>query len=72
MQVPTNTGKHDLIAVMGHELQHAMEVRSTPTSRQRGLAALYRLIGLQAQGWIAIDTAAARSIGRRVRAELLE
>jgi hypothetical protein len=73
IQVPSNTGKHDLIAVVGHELQHAMEIAEHPNVQDsEGVASLYKLIGLQAHGVDRYDTAAARSIGRRVRAELLD
>ena len=73
IQVPANTGKHDLIAVVGHELQHAMEIAEHPNVQDsEGVASLYKLIGLQAHGVDRYDTTAARSVGRRVRAELLE
>jgi hypothetical protein len=73
IQVPSNTGKHDLIAVVGHELQHALEIAEHPNVQDsEGVASLYKLIGLQAHGVDRYDTAAARSIGRRVRAELLD
>ena len=73
IQVPANTGKHDLIAVVGHELQHALEIAEHPNVQDSdGVAGLYKLIGLQMHGVDRYDTAAARSIGRRVRAELLE
>jgi hypothetical protein len=73
IQVPANTGKHDLIAVMGHELQHAMEIAEHANVQDsEGVASLYKLIGLQAHGVDRYDTTEARSVGRRVRAELLE
>jgi len=73
IQVPSNTGRHDLIAVVGHELQHALEIAEHPNVQDsEGVASLYKLIGLQAHGIDRYDTSAARSIGRRVRAELLE
>lgn len=30
VQVPANTGKYDVIAVIGHELQHALEIAAHP------------------------------------------
>ena len=73
VQVPTNLGKDDLIAVVGHELQHALEVAAHPNVQSsQDLATLYRLIGLQSPGVERYDTAEARSIGRRVRAELMD
>jgi len=72
VQVHTHLPKDDLIAVIGHELQHALEVAENPSVRSSAdLAVLYRLIGVQGAGADRFDTAAARSIGRRVRAELL-
>ena len=73
IQVPSNTGKNDLIAVIGHELQHAMEIAEHPNVQDsEGVAGLYKLIGLQLSGQDRYDTSAARSVGRRVRAELME
>lgn len=73
MQVHTHAGKDDLIAVVGHELQHAVEVATHPSVQSSGdLAVLYRRIGLPGPGIDRYDTVEARTIGRRVRAELLE
>ena len=73
VQVPTNVAKDDLIAVVGHELQHALEVAAHPNVRDsHGLAMLYRLIGVQGVSSDRYDTAAARNTGRRVRSELLD
>ena len=73
VQVASHTGTHDLIAVIGHELQHAMEIAEHPNVQDsEGVAGLYKLIGLQAPGVERYDTTAARSVGRRVRAELLD
>jgi hypothetical protein len=73
VQVPTNVPKDDLIAVVGHELQHALEVAAHPNvHNSQDLAKLYRLIGIQGASTDRYDTAAARSTGRRVRAELLD
>ncbi len=72
VQVPTHMATADLIAVIGHELQHALEVAENPKVRSsEDLAVLYRRIGLQGASTDRFDTAAARSIGRRVRAELM-
>jgi hypothetical protein len=73
IQVPTKVPKDDLIAVVGHELQHAVEVASHRNVKSSDdLAMLYRRIGIQALGVDRYDTVEARSIGRRVRAELLD
>jgi hypothetical protein len=72
VQVPTSLGKNDLLAVIGHELQHALEVAESPSVvSSQDLAVLYRRIGVQGMSTDRFDTAAARSIGQRVRAELL-
>lgn len=62
---------NELIAIIGHELQHALEVAHSPGVRdERSLAALYRTIGHAAEGSHQYDTAAAREAGRQVRSEL--
>jgi hypothetical protein len=60
--------KH-LIAILGHELQHAREIGDDPSVvDQAGVEALYRRIGdLSVDGF---DSQAARDMGRRVWAEL--
>lgn len=73
VQVATNLAKDDLIAVVGHELQHVLEVAAHPNVQSsQDLAMLYRLIGMHSPANDRYDTAEARSIGRRVRAELLD
>ncbi len=73
VQVDANLPKDDLIAVVGHELQHALEVAAHPkVQSSQDLAMLYRLIGMHSPGIDNYDTTEARSIGRRVRAELLD
>ncbi len=58
-----------IIALLGHELEHATEVAAAPEVRdQRTLEALYRRTGdWSGEGW---DSAAARSVTRIVRDEL--
>ena len=72
VQVPSTLGKNDVLAVIGHELQHALEVAENPSVvSSQDLAVLYRRIGVQGMAIDRFDTAAARTIGQRVRAELL-
>lgn len=60
----------ELIAILGHELQHAVEVAGSPAVVDAaGFARLYRTIGTSL-GDNAFDTAAARSAGEAVLHEL--
>lgn len=61
--------RKQLIALLGHELQHAREIGDDPSVvDQAGVEALYRRIGdLSLDGF---DSQAARDMGRRVWAEL--
>lgn len=60
------TGHVELVAILGHELQHAAEIAAAPWVHDAGtLARLYRRIGLRL-GSNAFDTAAAQ---RPVRAD---
>lgn len=59
------------VALLGHELQHAIEVaQESGVSDQIQLAALYQRIGLRG-GPHVYDTVAAQEIGRVIRRELL-
>ena len=58
------------IAMLGHELQHALEVANAPEVRDaQGLAKLYRRIGWENQK-DKFETAAAQNMGYRVRRQL--
>jgi hypothetical protein len=60
-----------MLAVAGHELQHALEVAQHSEVRDADtLAGLYRRIGSAGSERGLFDTAAARQVGRRVRLEL--
>jgi hypothetical protein len=59
-----------MVALLGHELQHAAEVADAPDVQTAGdFAEFYRRIGLPT-GAGRYDSAAAQSTGRTVRAEL--
>lgn len=65
----------DLLSILGHELQHAVEIADAGVLDQPSLVDLYERIsatqgvnGLVAGRWF--ETAAAIAIGRRVRSEL--
>ena len=69
-QVLSGLGTTEMIAVVAHELQHAIEVAAHHEVRDsHSLAALYRRIGIGA-GRGAFDTLAAQMTGARVRVEL--
>lgn len=60
-----------LVALLGHELQHAVEVAEAPdVSSEEGLGDLYRRIGIHmaSDSW---DSRAAQETGQLVRAEFL-
>jgi hypothetical protein len=62
---------NELIALVGHELQHALEVAASPDVRdEQSLIALYEAIGHGKSGSHLYDTIAAQTAGRRVRTEL--
>jgi hypothetical protein len=67
---PTNTRKQ-MIAMIGHELQHAVEIAAEPTIRNtRDLQKHYKRIGIAGSGDEMWDTKAAREVGRIVAREV--
>ena len=71
IQVGGQAGSIDSIALVGHELRHALEVAESPEVRdEASLIALYERIGHHSTGTHHYDTAAAQAAGRKVRAEL--
>lgn len=63
--------EEDMIAILGHELQHAIEVAEAPEVHDEdALMALYRRIGHTNGDRARFDTVAARDVGRIVRGEL--
>jgi hypothetical protein len=68
-------GQHStpmLVALLGHELQHAVEVADAPdVTNDRSLTSLYRRIGVHVanDAW---DSRAAQQAGQVVRAEFLD
>jgi len=62
------------VAILGHELQHAIEIAEAPSIvDQESLAAQYKRIGFMSDGFMpgsGFDTNAAIETGRRVWAEL--
>jgi hypothetical protein len=71
IQLAMRGASEDSIAVLGHELQHAVEVaEEVGVIDQTTLAVLYRRIGTRG-GPEVYDTVAAQDVGRIVRKELL-
>jgi len=71
IQVSGHPGSNDMIALVGHELRHALEVAESPEVHdQAGLIALYERIGHPSTGIHQYDTLAAQNTGRQVKAEL--
>ena len=73
IQVSGHPGSNDMIALVGHELRHALEVAESPQVRdEAGLIALYERIGhpTSTGAMHQYDTHAAQDAGRRVKAEL--
>ena len=71
IQIARSGSSADTIALIGHELRHAVEVADASTVvDDAGLAALYRRIGID-RGNNLFDTAEAQEVGRRVLKELI-
>jgi hypothetical protein len=71
IQIKMHGAPDDDVALIGHELQHAIEVaEATGVNDEATLTALYERIGTHG-GLHVYDTLAAREIGRIVKRELL-
>ena len=72
IQITRNGAPTELIALMGHELRHAIEVaEATDVRDESALERLYQRIGMRSAALHTYDTDAAQSTGRRGRKELL-
>ena len=73
IQITLRGSPDDAVAVLGHELQHALEVAQEEwVYDQATMAALYQRIGTGTLGGHHVyDTLAAQEVGRIVRRELL-
>jgi hypothetical protein len=70
IQIALRGSPEDSIAVLGHELQHAVEVAdAVEVTDQAGMARLYERIGSRGGDHV-YDTMAAQEMGRMVRREL--
>jgi hypothetical protein len=72
IQVNGQPRSNELIALVGHELRHALEVAESPDVRdEQTLIALYERIGHNGSRHHQYDTLAAQDAGRQVRMELV-
>lgn len=73
IQVRADLSPNELIALIGHELRHALEIAEDATVRdQSSMLTLYQRIGHRSAGTMhTFDTFAAQDAGRQVRSELL-
>jgi hypothetical protein len=70
VQIRADLARREAIALIGHELQHAMEIaRATEVRDASSMIKLYERIG-HASGEHAYDTEAAQDTGRIVRREI--
>ncbi len=71
IQIRADLSRRDGIALIGHELRHALEIAEAADVRDtNSLVRLYERIGHPSIGEHAYDTEAARDTGRLVRREL--
>jgi hypothetical protein len=71
VQVTEGPHPHDLIALVAHELRHALEVAESADVRDdKSLIALYEKIGHLGRGAHHFDTLAAQDTAKQVRSEL--
>jgi hypothetical protein len=71
IQIRNDLPPRDAIALIAHEMQHALEVATAREVRSdRDMINLYERIGHSSGGEHAYDTDAAQETGRRVRREL--
>jgi hypothetical protein len=71
IQIRADLTRREAISLIGHELQHALEIADAQEVRDAGaLMRLYERIGHESSGEHAYDTDAAQDMGRIVRREL--
>ncbi len=72
IQIRSDLAMTEAIALIGHEMRHALEVADVPAVRDaEGMIKLYRSIGHSSGGDHVYDTTAAQDTGRQVRRELM-
>ena len=71
VQIRTDLPRREAIALIGHEMRHALEIAEVPDARDAGgLIRLYERIGHSSGGEHSYDTSAARDTGRKILSEL--
>jgi hypothetical protein len=71
IQIALRGSSEDSVALLGHELQHAVEIAdAAEVTDEQGMEALYKRIGVRGGAHI-YDTIAAQEMGRRIRRELV-
>ena len=71
IQIRADLSRREAIALIGHELQHAMEIAAATEVRDSSaMSRLYKRIGHTSNGEHTYDTEAAQNTGRVVRREL--
>lgn len=71
IEIRVEGSDEELMVLLGHELQHALEVANAPEVRDpQGMLALYRRIGHGGAGENDFDTDAAHDTARKIRREL--
>jgi hypothetical protein len=72
IQIQANLSRNEAIALIGHEMRHALEVAEATDVRDAdGMIRLYERIGHVSGGEHMYDTSAAQDTGRQVRRELI-
>jgi hypothetical protein len=72
VSIDTNHTPEEMVGMLGHELQHALEIAEARSVRdEAGLVALYRRIGLHKGAMNRFETHLAQAIGRQARKDLL-
>ncbi|HET7219597.1 MAG TPA: hypothetical protein VFJ02_16185 [Vicinamibacterales bacterium] len=71
IQIRADLSRGESIALIGHEMTHAMEIADEPEVRgPEGVIKLYERIGHSSGGLHVYDTVAAQDAGRKVRREM--
>ena len=72
IQIRSDLSMQEAIALIGHEMRHALEVAEDPSVRDSdALIQLYQRIGHSSGGEHVFDTTAAQDVGKQIRRELL-
>jgi hypothetical protein len=71
MQIRADLTRREAIALIAHEMRHALEIAAEPEARDaNGLIKLYERIGHASGGMHSYDTTAAQDVGRKVMSEI--